>query len=210
MKIALALLAVVVLTVQPLPAQYPRLAARASPEVQAAVVPVLDSARAQGLPVEPLEEKVLEGVTKSASPDRIAAAVRRLAADLAAARTALGDRASTRELEAGAGALRAGITPRDLTRMRAARKDDDPAVALEVATDLVSQGVAAESAAAVVLNVVSAGASDGDLEQMRAAVARDIAGGVPPSVAAALRGRALSAPAPQRDASPEPAFSPRD
>lgn len=173
-------------------AQYPRLNARAPAEVRAAVVPILDSARAAGLPIAPLEEKVLEGVTKQADPARIGAAVRRLARELGEARTVLGERASARQLVAGADALRAGLTSRDLARLRAARPERDPAGALELATDLMIQGVEAEAACVVVLDVLVAGASDADLEQLRMAVARDVAGGVPPSVAASLRARAFT------------------
>jgi hypothetical protein len=151
----------------------------------------MDSARAAGLPTGPLEEKVLEGVTKQADAMRIAAAVRRLASELAGARAALGGRATVRELVAGAAALRVGLTHDDLVRVRAARSGRDPAVALEVATDLITQGVPSDTATRVVLSVLGAGASDADLEQLRMAVERDVAGGVPAAVAASIRGRVL-------------------
>jgi hypothetical protein len=160
----------------------------------AAVRATLDSAQAAGLPTGPLEEKVLEGVTKQADPEHIATAVRRLASELTSARAALGDRATVRELVAGAGALRVGLTEGDLVHVRAARSGRDPAVALEVATDLITQGVPSDTATRVVLSVLDAGASDVDLEQLRLAVARDVAGGVPATVAASVRARALGAP----------------
>jgi hypothetical protein len=173
-------------------AQAPRLSPRVPESVRAAVEPILDSARAAGLPINPLEEKILEGVTKQADADRIAAAVRRLTTDLARARAALGDRATVRELVAGAGALRAGLTPHDLTEASVARPKGGPAVALEVATDLITQGVPSDTAAWVVLRVLSAGASDGELEQLRAAVEREITAGVPSGVAASIQARALT------------------
>jgi hypothetical protein len=193
MKLAIWLAIAASLVARPAPGQYPRLTARAPADVRAAVVPILDSARARGIPTAPLEEKVLEGVTKGADAGRIAAAVRRLARDLETARAALGEHATVRQLVAGADALRVGFTPRDLARVRAARPDRDPASALEFATDLVTEGVKAESASALVLAVLVAGASDADLEQLRIGVARDIAGGVPPTVAASLRARVLTA-----------------
>jgi len=177
-----------------LSAQSPRLEARVPAPVLAAVRATLDSARAEGLPTGPLEEKVLEGVTKQADPERIATAVRRLASELTSARAALGDRATVRELVAGAGALRVGLTEGDLVHVRAARSGRDPAVALEVATDLITQGVPSDTATRVVLSVLDAGASDADLEQLRLAVARDVAGGVPATVAASVRARALGTP----------------
>ena len=172
-------------------AQYPRVAARALPALLAVVTPILDSARASGLPTAPLEEKVLEGITKQADAPRIAAALRRLTGELSQARDVLGERATVRQLVAGADALRVGLTPRDLARVRTIRSDRDPAVALELATDLVTQGVPVDTASTLVLSVLVAGVSDGDLQQLRQSVARDVAGGVPPSVAASLRARAL-------------------
>ena len=169
-----------------------RLESRVPAPVLAAVGPTIDSARAAGLPTGPLEDKVLEGVTKQADAGRIAAAVRRLAGELAAAREAFGDRATTRELLAGAGGLRAGLTRGDLVRLRAARPGQNTALALEVATDLITQGVPSDTATRVVLKVLGAGASDADLEQLRMAVERDIAGGVPAAVAASVRARVLS------------------
>ena len=186
-------------------AQASRHSSRVPAAVRAAVEPILDSARAAGLPTNPLEEKVLEGVTKQADASRIAMAVRRLATDLATARAALGDRATVRQLVAGAGALRAGLTPRDLSEASVARPKGDPAVALEVATDLITQGVPSDTAARVVLSVLSAGASDGELEQLRTAVEREIAGGVPGGVAASIQARALTGSSmPPRPISPQP------
>lgn len=184
-------LAALVGTSPGLHAQFPRLEGRVAPAIRAAVEPVLDSARAAGLPIEPLENKVLEGVTKDAGPLLIAAAVRRLAGELAQARTALGDRATERELVAGAGALRAGLTPDELTRLRVARSGRGTAVALEVATDLITQGVASDTATRLVISVLQAGASDADLVQLRLGVSRDVATGVAASVAASVRARAL-------------------
>ena len=174
-----------------LSAQSPHLEQRVPGPVLAAVGPILDSARAAGLPTGPLEEKILEGVTKQADAVHIATALRRLAGELAGARGALGQRATVRELVAGAGALRVGLRLGDLVRVRAARPGQGPAVALEVATDLITQGVPPDTATRVVLSVLGAGASDADLEQLRIAVERDVAGGMPAAVAASVRARVL-------------------
>ena len=69
-------------------AQDPRLE-RLDPDTRSAVVALMDSARGDGLPVEPLIQRALEGATKSAPGARIIAAVRRLTLDLGTARTAL-------------------------------------------------------------------------------------------------------------------------
>src|SRR5438067_914173 len=80
--------------------QDPRLT-RLPPEAQAPVGARVDSARAAGLPAEPLVQRALEGATKQAPGDLIVAAVQRLAADLGRARDALGSTASPAELSAG-------------------------------------------------------------------------------------------------------------
>jgi len=165
-------------------AQDPRLE-RLDPETRSLVVAVVDSARAVGLPGEPLVQRALEGATKGAPGARIVAAVRRLATDLGTARTALGARASAPELEAGVAALRAGATPQVLTRLRDVRRPP-LTMALSVLADLVASGVPADSASAVVLALAPT-ARDADLVEFRRAVERDIALGAPPGAAAAVR-----------------------
>src|SRR5262245_37855211 len=110
-------------------AQDPRLARRLEATALAQVTLVLDSARLAGLPTEPLVDRALEGASKGASGERIAAAVRKLAADLATAQRALngGDAA---ELEAGASALRAGVSVEALARLRQSRSHEPLTVPL--------------------------------------------------------------------------------
>ena len=55
--------------------QDPRLE-RLDPDTRVAVAAVVDSAHGVGLPVEPIIQRALEGVTKGASGARIVAAVR--------------------------------------------------------------------------------------------------------------------------------------
>ena len=162
--------------------QDPRLT-RLPPEAQAPVGALVDSARAAGLPAEPLVQRALEGATKQAPGDLIVAAVRRLAADLGRARDALGSTASPAELSAGAAALRAGAPPAVLTKLRRARRQP-VTMPLAVLTDLVASGVPMDSAAAAVLTL-AARAGDADLVEFRRAVERDIALGAPPGTAAA-------------------------
>src|SRR5688500_16496765 len=82
-------------------AQDDRLARRLDSTTYAQVAAELESARAAGLPVEPLIARALEGASKNAPGVRIVGAVHRLAADLATARRALGETSQTTELEAG-------------------------------------------------------------------------------------------------------------
>jgi hypothetical protein len=164
--------------------QDPRLE-RLDPDTRAAVVAVVDSAHGVGLPVEPIIQRALEGVTKGAAGARIVAAVRRLTVDLGTARTALGTSASEAELEAGVAALRAGATPDVLAKLRDVRRPP-LTVALSVLADLVASGVPADSAAAAVL-VLAPKARDADLVEFRRAVERDIALGAPPAAATSVR-----------------------
>lgn len=165
-------------------AQDPRLE-RLDPDTRSAVVALMDSARGDGLPVEPLIQRALEGATKSAPGARIIAAVRRLTLDLGTARTALGTDASSPELEAGVAALRAGAAPQILTQLRTVRRPP-LTMALSVLADLVARGVPADSAAAAVLTLAPK-ARDADLVEFRRAVERDIALGAPPGAASSIR-----------------------
>lgn len=198
MKTTLAILAALALA-SAAHAQDPRLARRLDATAQAGVATILDSARAAGLPLEPLVDRALEGASKGASGQRIVAAVRKLALDLEAARQALrgGD---TAELEAGASALRAGVTADALTRLRESRPRQPLTVPLAVLADLVARGVPADTAATYVLTI--AAASDAQLVAFQRNVERDIALGAPPLTAAAVRvnataGQDMSGPGPR-------------
>jgi len=174
----------VLLLVTQVAVQDPRLE-RLDPETRSLVASVVDSARAVGLPGEPLIQRALEGVTKGAQGPRIVAAVRRLATDLGTARSALGTRATTPELEAGVAALRAGAGPQVLTQLRDARRPP-LTMALAVLADLVTSGVPVDSASAIVLAFAPT-ARDADLVEFRRAVERDISLGAPPGAAASVR-----------------------
>ena len=166
-------------------AQDPRLMHRLDSTTLAAVGALMDSARTAGLPVEPLVQRTLEGAAKHAEPDRIVAAVRRLAGELGVARAALGRESSPAELDAGASALRAGVRPEDLTLLRQ-RRAQSLTVALAALTDLVVGGVPPDSAASAVL-ALAARARDDQIADFRRAVERDIALGATPAAAAAVR-----------------------
>jgi hypothetical protein len=166
-------------------AQDPRLVHRLDGNTTVAVGALLDSARIAGLPVEPLVQRALEGAAKHAEPDRIVAAVRRLAEELGVARAALGRESSPAELDAGASALRAGVRPEDLTLLRQ-RRTQSLTVALAALTDLVVGGVPPDSAASAVL-ALAARARDDQIADFRRAVERDIALGATPAAAAAVR-----------------------
>ncbi len=182
---AAALLLAIVVLARPAAAQEQRLE-RLAPETQALVVPVIDSTRAAGLPVEPLVERALEGTSKHASPELIAQVVRRLAGDLGRAREALGPDATPEALAAGADALHAGASPDVLRRLAGALAPGRLAVPLAVTADLVARGVPADTAATLTL-ARARSTSDADLLALERDVERDIALGATPLTATTVR-----------------------
>lgn len=171
-------------------AQEPRLVGRLPDAVRLDVEAVIDSARVAGLPTEPLVDRALEGASKRAPDDRIVTAVRRLAGELGAARGALGAMASPAEVVAGASALRAGVRPDDLQRLRALRPNRSVAVAAAVLADLVAVGVPPDTATAAVL-ALAGRANDAEYITFRRTVERDVALGA--SAVAALGVRLTTA-----------------
>lgn len=186
---AVALLA----AVRPLAAQdaSPDLA-RLDPETRAAVVRVIDSTRAAGLPTTPLEWKVAEGITKGADGSRILAAVRRSADGLRRAREALGGDATTPELVAGAGALQIGVPPATMRQLRGAQAGRPVTLRLVVLSDLVSRGVPLGDATSAVVRLSSLGATDAEFTALRTEVLRDIQAGATPTAALSSHARRLA------------------
>ena len=155
---------------------------------------LIDSARVAGLPVDPLYSKVREGVFRAADDERVLAAVRLLTRDLGDARSALGDGAGAEEIAAGANALRAGLQPGDLSRLRESRgrRDGHPlTVALVVLADLATRGVPPAMATASVNELVARDVSDGSLLSFRQNVERDLVSGRSPASALDARTRAM-------------------
>src|SRR5206468_3157853 len=111
-------LALIGATVATAGAQDPRIGGRLDAPTRAALLALVDSARAQGLPVEPLMEKVYEGVGKGADGPRIVAAVRSLTLEMASAHRALGTVASADEIKAAASAMHAGVPAVELGKMK--------------------------------------------------------------------------------------------
>lgn len=182
-----------------LAAQDARLDARLDASTRDTVVALIDSARADGIPSEPLVQKALEGASKHADGARILSAVRMLDHELGEARAALGSASSEAEVIAGASALHAGIAPAALTRMRATRTRGSLTVALAVLSDLIARGVPGDTATTVISALTGAGAQDAELLRFQQGVERDIAQGATPSAALGVRARsAIPAAAPRR------------
>jgi hypothetical protein len=167
----------------------------AQSDARPAIVPearvIIDSARAAGLPTEPLVDKALEGAAKRASSDRIVAAVRMLAARLGEARVLLGPRSGADELTAAASALRAGVSPQVIAQLRADRPagwegqgGQSLTIPLAVMAELVARGATPDSASARVLALTRRGVADAQL----ASVPREATGGAPPAEVGATAG----------------------
>ncbi len=178
-------------------AQDPRLTNRFRDGILTQVTQVVDSARAEGLPAEPLIDRALEGAAKGAPPDRIVAAIRHLWGELRTALDAFGDAATPAELTAGASALRAGATREDLAELRIRRPGQSLTVAAGVLADLVAVGVPSDTAVAAVL-AMAANSGDAEYIAFRRNVERDIALGASPTDALGVRlegfGDAAAAP----------------
>lgn len=178
---------------------------RASSSLKAQVTVVADSVARAGLPVAPLVDKTLEGISKGADENRIMMAVRGVANDLGVARRALGP-SSDNELAAAVAALRAGSTPAGLTQLRRELPDRPLVVPLSVLASLIVDGAPPPSAiVAVVANAKQR--NDSDLLAYGRTVSHDIAGGVAPLTAITSASQASQASVRTMTTAAHPAFT---
>ena len=171
-----------------------------SPGVEAVVSRLADSARARGLPAEPLLAKAAEGKLKGADSARIVDAVRGLIRELDVAKTTLGPSATGPELTAAASALHAGVTPAQLARVARVNARGETVGGVEgqrrvvmplvVLADLVARRVSTELAVSSLETLVARGAPDAQFASLRAAIERDISNGDTPD--AAMRRRSAT------------------
>lgn len=175
----------------PLSAQDARLSERLAAEARTGVEAEIREARAQGLPVEPLVQKALEGAARGAEGSRIVAVVHGLRERLAAARGALGDSATESELVAAAGALYVDVPPDAIRALREGSDGSPVDVPLVVLADMVQRGVPVEAASGAVIELRRAGADPDRYHLLRYRVEQDILSGTPPSTSVAERSRAI-------------------
>lgn len=154
---------------------------RASPSLKSQVSLVADSLVQAGLPVAPIVDKTLEGISKGASDPRIMVAVRGVATELGIARRALGP-SSDHELAAAIAALRAGSSPDELARLRKELPGRSLTVPLSVLASLLVDG-APSSSALVAVVATARQRDDANLLAYGRAVSLDIASGVAPLTA---------------------------
>jgi hypothetical protein len=181
---------------------------RASASLKAQVGAVADSLVRAGLPVGPVVDKTLEGLSKGAGEQRIMVAVRGVATELRVARGALGP-SSDHELAAAVAALRAGSGPATLGELRKQLPGRSLVVPLSVLTSLLVDGAPASSATVAVVATAKQ-RDDANLLAYGQAVSRDIASGVAPLTAiTSARGstialNSLSGPGRGAQGSPSP------
>lgn len=179
------------LAAAPLAAQDTRLSGRLGSDARAGVEAEIREARAQGLPVEPLVQKALEGAARGAEGSRIVTVVRDLRERMAVARNALGPSATESELVAGAGALYVDVPPAALRALREYSEESPMDVPLVVLADLVQRGVPVQAASGAVIELRRAGADPERYHLLRYHVEQDILSGTPPSASIAERSRAI-------------------
>jgi len=197
---ALAALILVAGAVAPARAQDPRIGNRLDAPTRVAITALLDSARAQGIPVEPLMQKVYEGLAVGADGPRIVTAVRTLKVEMASVHRELGTVASADEIKAAASAVHAGVPAAELGKLKkqgGLRRS--LTLPFTVLADIVSRGVPVEAGVNAIKSLVGAGAKDTDINNFQRNVSDDIQKGAPPAAAAETRAKAV--PATKPDAS---------
>ncbi|HKC38931.1 MAG TPA: hypothetical protein VKC15_05265 [Gemmatimonadales bacterium] len=194
-----------------------RLAGRVPPDVAALVRQLATSAAARGLPVDPLIQKAIEGSAKGVPSDRVATALRGLVAQLDVAAAALRDadpaQPDTDAIAAGAFAVNAGLSGRNVTALAVASGPSHRVAAtLRVASTLAAMGVPPDQTVELITKVIEAGGSSTDVlalpMQVMAGVSEGRGRGVTPAQAAAGIARAAAAranaPGQQRPKHPHP------
>lgn len=176
-------------------AQDPRTNPRLDAPSNVAIRAIVDSATKQGLPTEPLYEKVYEGQAKGFEGPRIVIAVRNLYNEMATAHRALGSVATPDELKAAASAMHAGVPAVELGKLKKESRLRSLTLPFTVLADIVSRGVPVGTAANAIRSLVGAGAKDKDIKDFQRDVAVDIDKGAPPAAAAETRAKGAEKPA---------------
>jgi len=179
-------------------AQDPRTGPKLDNPTKVAVLAIIDTARAQGIPVEPLMEKMYEGLGKGADGPKIVAAVRNLALEMSIAHSALGAVATTDEIKAAASAMHAGVPAVELGKLKKQSRLRSLATPFTVLADIVSRGVPVGTAANAIRSLVGAGAKDKEINDFQRNVKEDIQQGAPPAAAAETRAKVSSEKKPEK------------
>ena len=174
---------------------------RVPADVRTVVDSVSASALARGLPADPLIQKAIEGSAKGVPSQRVIAAVRLVAEQLdtsAAALWAGGMIADTLAISAGAFALNAGMSARDITALllrAGGQTAGNVRIELNVAGTLVALGVPSAEAANLVSASIGSGRPATELLSLPGRLQGEVARGATPAQAAAGLARAAAAQA---------------
>lgn len=172
-------------------AQDSRLAARLDKTTFVAVNAIVDSARVAKLPTAPLVDKALEGAARGSDGGKIVVAVHQLSVRMASAKRVLGGTTNSDEIKAAATAIDAGVSERDLARLRAASGKRPVTMPLAVLADLIGRDVPVPTATNLVLQLARSGVKDSDFALFQRNVRADIDRGADPTAAATTRARGL-------------------
>ena len=180
-----------------------RLRGRVPPEVVAAVVR-LAAAATNGVPVDPLVQKAIEGSAKGIPAPRVVVALeelaRRLETSVVALRAAGLAAPDPGTVEAGAFALGTGIADGEVGQLaRLSRPPVTPEATLRVAGALTAMGVPHAQAVELLSQAIQGGGSAGDISSLPAQVQAGVGRGLTPGQAASAVGRAARS---QRPAQP--------
>jgi hypothetical protein len=154
---------------------------------------IVSTVRGQGLPAEPIIAKVRLGLLRHAPDTLIVAAAAAVANRLTVARSALGPASTPEDIEAGADALGAGVTPDALRRIKAAADQHSIAVPIGVVAQLVVTGVAPTRAAMIVGDLIRRGAPAQRLVSLGNDVEADVRAGAHANESLGVRMKQLEA-----------------
>jgi hypothetical protein len=187
------------------PSTHERLAARLPSAAVAAVESLIIRSSEEGLPIEPMVSKALEGAAKGAAPDRIAAAVRLERAELRDAQLLIqhagaAPPVSAQEITIVSHALRRGVPGSLIEGMIAASPDGSRGQALHAVADLMVAGIQPDEAYRLITAALRAGRRGERLFDVARAVTQEIERGRSPATAVA-RVRATLPPEPPRSPS---------
>jgi len=170
-----------------------RLAQRLDAETHASVMKVVDSARVQQLPVEPIVSKALLGATFRQPSAVITQSVNVVFQRLVASRDALAPTPTPGDIRAGAEAIALGVPSKTIRDLRSTFPDRSMVVPLAVLGELVANKVPVDRAVGMVRELMRRGASENQLVAFSEKVRDDISKGTSPSEAIATRIQGLIA-----------------
>jgi hypothetical protein len=170
-----------------------RLAQRLDADTHASVMKVVESAKEQELPIEPIVSKALLGATFRQPGAVITQSVNVVLQRLVASRDALAPTPTPRDIAAGATAIELGVPSKTIHDLRSRFPDRSMVVPLAVLGELVANKVPVNRAAEMVRDLMRRGASENQLVAFSDKVREDIARGTSPSEAITTRIQGLIA-----------------